>query len=117
MRQIPVDTQSATVMVAQPPQKKIANRQTGEAVVDRETGATMMIVDLLFVMEGNAEVVQVSAPEPAFTGDLMMGTPVGVTGLVARPWEREFNGEKRHGISYRAVAITALNVAASSGKG
>lgn len=37
-----------------------------------------------------------------------MGTPVALTGLIARPWENEFNGQKRHGIAFRAVAVTSL---------
>lgn len=41
-----------------------------------------------------------------------MGTPVALTGLVARPWENEFNGQKRHGISFRAVAVTSLTAKA-----
>jgi hypothetical protein len=42
-----------------------------------------------------------------------MGTPVALTGLVARPWENEFNGQKRHGISFRAVAVTAVDAGGS----
>ncbi|CAL9409953.1 hypothetical protein SUDANB106_01647 [Streptomyces sp. enrichment culture] len=108
MRQIPVDTSAATVMVAQPPQPKIANRQTGEIALDRETGAKMMTVDVLFVMDGQAEVLNVVVPEPGISGELMMGAPVALTGLIARPWENEFNGQKRHGISFRAAAVTSL---------
>lgn len=33
---------------------------------------------------------------------------MAVTGLKARDWENEFNGQKRHGISFRAVAVTSL---------
>lgn len=29
-----------------------------------------------------------------------------VVGLKARDWENTFNGEKRHGIAFRAVAVT-----------
>ncbi len=45
-----------------------------------------------------------------------MGTPVALTGLIARPWENEFNGQKRHGIAFRAVAVTSLAAGASSSK-
>ncbi|MGP4090242.1 SCO3933 family regulatory protein [Streptomyces sp. KR55] len=114
MRQIPVDTSGATLMVAQPPQTKVANRQTGQVAVDRDSGETMWTVDVLFVMNGSAEVVTVAVPEPGISGELAMGTPVALTGLVARPWENEFNGQKRHGIAFRAVAVTSLAAAGSA---
>ncbi|RST07228.1 hypothetical protein EF910_05935 [Streptomyces sp. WAC07149] len=108
MRQIPVDTNAATVMVAQPPQLKMRDKKTGQVAVDAETGNNLMTVDVLFVMKGNAEVVSVTVAEPDISGELTMGTPVALTGLVARPWENEFNGQKRHGLSFRAVAVTSL---------
>ncbi|WOX23848.1 hypothetical protein [Streptomyces solicathayae] len=111
MRLIPVDTSSALVMVAQPPAPKIANRQTGEIATDRETGATLMTVDVMFVMDGNAEILNLVVPQTGIGGELAMGTPVALTGVVARPWENEFNGQKRHGISFRAVAVTPLSAA------
>ncbi|MFD9078959.1 SCO3933 family regulatory protein [Streptomyces erythrochromogenes] len=107
MRQIPVDTSGATVMVAQPPQLKMRDK-TGQIAQDAETGNNLMTVDVLFVMNGNAEVIPVTVAEPDISGELAMGTPVALTGLVARPWENEFNGQKRHGISFRAVAVTSL---------
>ncbi|MEU6892170.1 hypothetical protein ABZ934_10285 [Streptomyces sp. NPDC046557] len=108
MRQIPVDTTGATVMVAQPPQLKLRDKKTGQVAVDNESGNNLMTVDVLFVMNGNAEVISVTVAEPDISGELAMGTPVALTGLVARPWENEFNGQKRHGISFRAVAVTSL---------
>jgi len=108
MRQIPVDTASAAVMVAQPPQPKLKDRRTGERAMDAETGAAMMTVDVMFAMDGNAEVLSVAIPETGISGELVMGTPVALTGLIARPWENEFNGQKRHGIAFRAVAVTSL---------
>ncbi|MFJ9075629.1 hypothetical protein ACIRO3_10275 [Streptomyces sp. NPDC102278] len=108
MRQIPVDTSAALVMVAQPPTAKIKDRRTGEIATDVETGAQMMTVDVLFAANGEAEVLSIVVPAPGLTGDLVMGTSVALTGLVARPWENEFNGQKRHGISFRAVAVTSL---------
>ncbi|MFI2302368.1 hypothetical protein ACH5AL_26520 [Actinacidiphila glaucinigra] len=108
MRQIPVDTSAATVMVAQPPQPKVRDRRTGEIATDAETGATMMTVDVMFAANGEVEILSVTVPEPGISGELVMGTPVAITGLVARPWENEFNGQRRHGISFRAVAVTSL---------
>ncbi|MGW4323805.1 SCO3933 family regulatory protein [Streptomyces sp. NPDC004684] len=116
MRQIPVDTNGATLMVAQPPQPKYSDRKTQTRAVDTQTGEFLMTLDLLFVMNGNAEVITVSVGESGITGELTMGTPVGLTGLIARPWENEFNGQKRHGISFRAVAVTSLVAGASKPK-
>ncbi|MGI5250079.1 hypothetical protein [Actinacidiphila glaucinigra] len=113
MRQIPVDTSTATVMVAQTPQPKVRDRRTGEIATDAETGATMMTVDVMFAANGEVEILSVAVPEPGISGDLVMGTPVALTGLVARPWENEFNGQRRHGISFRAVAVTSLAAGAA----
>ncbi|CAL9428402.1 hypothetical protein SUDANB120_01991 [Streptomyces sp. enrichment culture] len=108
MRQIPVDTSAAMVMIAQPPQPKIRDRKTGEIAVDLETGAQLATVDVVFLMAGVADVLSIAVPQPGLTGEFVMGTPVAITGLIARPWENEFNGQKRHGISFRAAAITSL---------
>ncbi|MFJ5221211.1 hypothetical protein ACIP98_42260 [Streptomyces sp. NPDC088354] len=113
MRQIPVDTSAATVMVAQAPQPKVRDRRTGEIATDAETGATMMTVDVMFAANGDVEILSVTVPEPGISGDLVMGTPVALTGLVARPWENDFNGQRRHGISFRAVAVTSLAAGAA----
>ncbi|WP_225636079.1 SCO3933 family regulatory protein [Streptomyces solaniscabiei] len=116
MRQIPVDTSAATVMVAQSPQPKVKDRRTGERAMDAETGAALSTVDVMFAANGEVEILSVTVPESGISGDLMMGTPVALTGLVARPWENEFNGQKRHGIAFRAVAVTSLAAAGSSSK-
>ncbi|MCK8676404.1 SCO3933 family regulatory protein [Streptomyces lichenis] len=108
MRLIPVDMSGVTVMVAQPPQTKMRDKKNGVVAVDPETGGSLMTVDVLFVANGNAEVITVTAAEADISGELATGTPVALTGLVARPWENEFNGQKRHGISFRAAAVTSL---------
>lgn len=108
MRQIPVDTSAATVMAAKPAQKKIRDRRTGEIATDAETGADLMTVDVMFALNGDVEILTVTVPETGITGELTMGTPVALTELIARPWENEFNGQKRHGIAFRAVAVTSL---------
>ncbi|WP_217169943.1 hypothetical protein [Streptomyces sp. AC512_CC834] len=116
MRQIPVDTSTATVMVAQSPQPKVKDRRTGERAMDAETGAALSTVDVMFAANGEVEILSVTVPESSISGDLMMGTPVALTGLIARPWENEFNGQKRHGIAFRAVAVTSIAAGASSSK-
>ncbi|QPP07577.1 hypothetical protein G4Z16_15580 [Streptomyces bathyalis] len=116
MRQIPVDTSTAQVMAAGAAESKV-NRQTGEVQTDRETGAKLVTVNVMFALEGNApEILAVTVPETGISGELAMGTPVALTGLVARPWENEFNGQKRHGISFRAVAVTSLVETGAKGK-
>ncbi|WP_329121014.1 hypothetical protein [Streptomyces sp. NBC_01353] len=108
MRQIPVDTSAASVMVAQPPQPKVKDRRTGERAMDAETGAPLSTVGVMFAANGEVEILTVTVPETGVSAELAMGTPVAVTGLVARPWENEFNGQRRHGIAFRAVAVTSL---------
>ena len=68
----------------------------------------LMTVGILFVGHGMAEVVSVVVVEDDISGELTTGTPVAVTGLIAKPWENEFNGQKKHGISFRAAALTSL---------
>ncbi|MFJ3643327.1 hypothetical protein ACIPRD_26725 [Streptomyces sp. NPDC090108] len=115
MRQIPVDTSTAIVMVAKTPQIKVRDRRTGEIATDTETGAKLMTVDVMFAANEEVEILSITVPEPGITGELAMGTPVALTGLVARPWENDFNGQKRHGIAFRAVAVTSLAEGAAAG--
>ncbi|MCX5397073.1 hypothetical protein [Streptomyces sp. NBC_00102] len=116
MRQIPVDTSSAVVMVAKSPQVKLRDRRTGEIATDTETGAKLMTVDVMFAANDEVEILSVTVPETGISGDLVMGSPVALTGLIARPWENDFNGQKRHGIAFRAVAVTSLAAASAGSK-
>ncbi|MFI1095052.1 hypothetical protein [Streptomyces sp. NPDC020917] len=118
MASFKIDLSTAMVFVATPPVPKLVNKQTGEIAVDRETGAPLNTVGLLISDEGQGDLYQVTIPNTGIDPTLTPGTPVSVTGLRARDWENEFNGQKRHGISFRAVAVTSLMPAASSnGKG
>ncbi|GAA2816830.1 hypothetical protein GCM10010441_46710 [Kitasatospora paracochleata] len=103
-----VDTSTAFVFVAVPPAPKVANRQTGEIAIDRETNARLVTIGLTIADEGEANLYTVSVPETGVSEGLSVGMPVAVTGLKARDWENEFNGQKRHGISFRAAAVTSL---------
>ncbi|MET7274296.1 MULTISPECIES: hypothetical protein [Streptomyces] len=116
MRQIPVDTSAATVMVAKNPQPKVRDRRTGEIATDADTGAKLMVVDVMFAANDEVEILAVTVPETGISGELTMGTPVALTGLIARPWENDFNGQKRHGIAFRAVAVTSLVDTATTAK-
>ncbi|MFI1375117.1 hypothetical protein ACH4UY_24255 [Streptomyces longwoodensis] len=101
-----IDLQTAVVFVATAPTPKLANAKTGERAMDRETGAALSTVGLLVSDEGEGNLYQVTIPETGYPEGLAPGMPVKVIGLKARDWENEFNGQKRHGISFRAVAIT-----------
>ncbi|MFH9658218.1 hypothetical protein ACH4NF_08885 [Streptomyces sp. NPDC017248] len=103
-----IDLSTAVVFVATPPTPKMANAKTGERALDRETGAGLSTVGLLISDEGEGNLYQVTVPETGVPEGLAPGTPVAVTGLKARDWENEFNGQKRHGIAFRAVAVTPL---------
>ena len=103
-----IDLSTAIVFVAVPSAPKVVNRQTGELAIDRETGATMYTIGLTVADEGTADLLTVSIPESGIGPNLAIGMPVAVTGLKARDWENEFNGQKRHGISFRALAVTSL---------
>ncbi|MFI9078107.1 hypothetical protein ACIGW8_16730 [Streptomyces sioyaensis] len=102
-----IDTSTAVVFVATAPTPKLVNKQTGEIATDRETGARLMTVGLLISDDGEGNLYQVTVPDTGIPEGLTPGAPVSVVELKARDWENEFNGQKRHGISFRAVAITA----------
>ncbi|MFI6344976.1 hypothetical protein [Streptomyces sp. NPDC050560] len=101
-----IDLQTAVVFVATAPTPKLVNQKTGERAMDRETNAPLSTVGLLVSDDGEGNLYQVTIPETGLPADLTPGVPVRVTGLKARDWENEFNGQKRHGISFRAIAIT-----------
>ncbi|MFF3602109.1 hypothetical protein [Streptomyces sp. NPDC002463] len=105
-----VDTSTAVVFVATAPVPKLVSKQTGERAMDRETGAGLSTVGLLISDEGEGNLYQVTIPETGLPEGLTPGMPVSVIGLKARDWENTFNGQTRHGISFRAVAVTPMGV-------
>ncbi|MFD7775296.1 hypothetical protein [Streptomyces sp. NPDC059753] len=103
-----IDLQTAIVFVATAPEPKLINKKTGERAMDRDNpNVALSTVGLLVSDEGEGNLYQVTVPETGLPEDLAPGTPVRVTGLKARDWENEFNGQKRHGISFRAIALTS----------
>src|SRR3954453_17904927 len=108
MRSIPVDTQGAMALMAVLPEVKVKDRKTGEIAKDLDSGAEMMTLSVTFILNGEANILQLSVPAPGIPEGLQLGMPVALTGLVARPWENTFNGQARHGIAFRAVAVTSL---------
>ncbi|MGW3912983.1 SCO3933 family regulatory protein [Streptomyces sp. NPDC005070] len=107
MRVIPVDTSAATLLVTKLPEVKIKDRQTGEIAVDPVTNDRLMVLEVVFIAQGGSDMVKVTVPTKGIGEGLVMGTPVILSGLVARPWESEFGGRARHGIAYRADAVMA----------
>ncbi|MFJ1796948.1 SCO3933 family regulatory protein [Kitasatospora griseola] len=110
-----IDLSTAFVFVVVPPAPKLVNKQTGEIAIDRETGAKLLTVGLTIADDGDANLYTVTVPETGVSDGLAVGMPVAVTGLKARDWENEVNGQKRHGIAFRAMAITSIAPAAVRG--
>lgn len=112
MATLPIDTAKFTgIICAVAPAPRLANRETGQLRVDRETGQTVYQVGLCLMSGASADVVNVSVPgEPR---GVQLGMPVQVRDLVATPWENE----GRHGIAFRATEIKPLAAPAAAGKG
>ena len=116
MRVIRIDASSATILLTESASPKVRDRQTGEIAKDAVSGEALMTVGVVFIDEGESSLIQVTIPESGVTDGLNVGAPVSLPVLIARPWESVFNGQQRHGIAYRATAITsgALPVAQAS---
>lgn len=110
MASLPIDTSKFTgIFCAVPPAPRVANRETGQVRVDRETGQTVFQVGLCLMSGATAEVVNVSvAGEPR---GVQLGMPVQVRDLMATPWEND----GRHGVAFRAAEIKPLSAPPSSG--
>ncbi|MEV7432558.1 SCO3933 family regulatory protein [Streptomyces griseoviridis] len=106
MRVIRVDASSATILLTEAPAPKVRDRQTGEIAKDAVSGKAVMTVGVVYIDEGEWSLFQVTVPESGVTDGLTVGAPVSLPGPVARPWESVFNGQQRHGIAYRATAVT-----------
>lgn len=109
---LPIDTAKFTgIICAVDPAPRLANRETGQVRVDRQTGQTLYQVGLCLMAGTSADVVTVSVPgEPS---GVQRGMPVQVRDLVATPWENE----GRHGVAFRATEITPLTAPAPVRKG
>lgn len=106
---LPIDTAKFSgIICAVAPTPRVANRETGQLRVDRDTGKTVYQVGLCLMAGSTADVVNVNVPgEPA---GVQNGVPVQVRDLVAIPWENE----GRHGVAFRATEIKPLSAPASS---
>ncbi len=115
MRTIRVETSTATILLTEAPEKKVRDRQTGEVAKDAVTGETLMTVGVVYIDEGESALIRVTVPESGVAEGLTLGAPVSLPGLVAKPWENVFNGQQRHGIAFRAAAVTPGAVPAAVG--
>lgn len=111
MQSIPVDTSRLGVLrCAVAPEAKISNFETQEVKKDKD-GNTIYTVGVMVRQEGR----RVSVIEVAVTGEprgVTEGTEVRITGLEAFAWSM---GD-RHGISFRAAAITPTPPVSAAGK-
>ena len=105
MRVIPVNASDATLLVTKLPEVKVRDRQTGEIAVDPVTNQRLMVLEVVFIAQGGSDMIKVTVPEQGIGEGLVMGAPVILSGLIARPWESEFGGRMRHGSAYRADAV------------
>ncbi|MEU1787220.1 hypothetical protein ABZ553_15350 [Streptomyces sparsogenes] len=112
MQSIPVDTTRLGVLrCAVGPEPKITDFESKEVKKDRD-GNTIYSVAVTVRQEGRrVSVIEIAVPgEPK---GIVEGVEVRVTGLEAFAWSM---GE-RHGISFRAAAITPVAPAGSSAAG
>ncbi|GLF95980.1 SCO3933 family regulatory protein [Streptomyces yaizuensis] len=106
MRTIRVETTAATILLTEAPEPKIRDRQTGEIAKDAVSGESLMTIGVVYIEDGESALIKVTVPESGVADGLALGSPVALPGLLARPWESVFNGQQRHGIAYRAAAVT-----------
>ena len=106
MRSIRVETSAATILLTEAAETKINDRQTGEIATDATSGEPLMTIGVVYIVDGESSLLKVTVPQGRVSEGLSLGAPVALPGLVARPWENTFNGQQRHGIAYRAAAVT-----------
>ncbi|MFI0257777.1 hypothetical protein ACH4OW_01855 [Streptomyces sp. NPDC017056] len=114
MRTIRVETSAATILLTEAPEPKVRDRKTGEIAKDTNNGEALMTI-VVYIEEGESSLIKVTVPESGASEGLTLGAPVSLPGLVARPWESVFNGQQRHGIAYRAAAVTPAAFPAAMG--
>ncbi len=115
MRSIRVETSAATILLTEVPETKVKDRQTGEVATDATTGEALMTLGVVYIEDWESSLIKVTVPRSGVGEGLALGAPVALPGLVARPWESVFNGQQRHGIAFRAAAVTAAAFPAAVG--
>lgn len=106
LRTIRVEASAATILLTEAPEPKVRDRQTGERAMDTVSGEPLMTIGVVYIEEGESSLIRVTVPEGGISEGLALGAPVSLPGLIARPWESVFNGQQRHGIAFRAAAVT-----------
>ncbi|MFE3772306.1 hypothetical protein [Streptomyces sp. NPDC059122] len=109
MQSIPVDTSRLGVLrCAVGPEPKIADFETKQVKKDRD-GNTIYTVGVTVRQDGRrVSVIEIAVPgEPK---GVLEGTEVRITGMEAFAWAM---GD-RHGISFRAAAITPVPASAAT---
>jgi hypothetical protein len=106
LRSIRVETSAATILLTEAPETKVKDRQTGEIATDATSGETLMTLGVVYIEDGESALLKVTIPKSGVGEGLELGAPDALPGLVARPWESTFNGQQRHGIAFRAAAVT-----------
>ncbi|MFI1965841.1 hypothetical protein ACH429_17315 [Streptomyces pathocidini] len=114
MRTIRVESSAATILLTEAPEPKVRDRQTGEVAKDAVSGETLMTIGVVYIEDGESSLIKVTVPESGVTEGLALGSAISLPGLVARPWETVFNGQQRHGIAFRAAAVTPAAFPASA---
>jgi hypothetical protein len=105
MRSLPIDTTAMHAMLGTL-RPKVKDFATGEIATDKDTGAPLVVADVMVVLDGRAEMLQVTVPETGITKGIKPGATITFTALTASAWENTFNGQMRHGIAFRATALT-----------
>ncbi|WP_307082496.1 SCO3933 family regulatory protein [Streptomyces canus] len=86
-----------------------------EIAKDAVSGEALMTIGVVYIEDGESSLIKVTVPEGGVSEGLNLGAPVSLPGLIARPWESVFNGQQRHGIAYRAAAVTSAAFPATMG--
>ncbi|HCA84515.1 MAG TPA: hypothetical protein DEQ61_02810 [Streptomyces sp.] len=115
MKTIRVETSAATILLTEAPEPKVRDRQTGEIAKDAVSGEELMRIGVVYMEDGESSLINVTIPASGVSEGLTLGTPVSLPGLIARPWESVFNGRERHGVAFRAAAVTPGAVLAGVG--
>jgi hypothetical protein len=108
LRTIRVETSAATILLTEAPEPKVRDRHA-------TSGEALMTLGVVYLEDGESSLIKVTVPESGVSEGLTLGAPVSLPGLVARPWESVFNGQQRHGIAYRAAAVTPAAFPATTG--
>ena len=102
MRAIPVDDRRVVFQLATEPRR--------QEEVNRYTGEIGFNVPLFALVDGRADLLEVSVPESGLAKDLKPMTIVQVTGLTAREWTKD----GRHGVMFSAESIRPSGIKAAA---